>query len=143
MTAHVGDILLALAVLFLFAGALLLALRHWISTVADLIWMTVLKPGLALSAMTAVTFVVLVLVYATRPQRAGALIALPLLIALIVTPMLARPMVNVAARRLFSRLGYAYELDAASLRLADVFLLEELQLRTLYTAPESKAATKP
>ena len=141
MTAGFGDVLVGLAALFLAATVFLIGARFWISTVADLIWITVLRPRLSAPVLTSVAFIVLLAVYTILPQRAGALIALPLFIALVVTPMVARPLLNLIARRFFSRLGYAYDLDRASLKLANIFLLEDLQQRTRYVAPETKAVT--
>lgn len=50
----------------------------------------------------------------TRSRCARALGALPLLVALFVTPMLARPLTNALARYRLPKLGYVYNLDAHS-----------------------------
>ena len=96
-------------------------MRFWISTLSDLIWMVIPRPRLTIPVIAGLAFVVLVIAYTTLPQRAGALVALPLFIALVVTPMAARPLVNRLVRPLFAALCYDYQLEKGSLLPADVF----------------------
>ena len=134
-----AEILTALAVLFAAAGLALILLRYWISTLSDVIWMSLLRPWPTLAIAAAVAFVVLVLMYAVLPQPAGAPVAMPLLAVVIFVPMATRPLANVAVRKLFHRLDYPFLLEEGSLKLTNLFNLEALQLQTLYTAPRSRA----
>lgn len=125
-----------IGVLVLAIALVAILMRRWISAVADLIWIGVLRPRLTLVATCGPAFVVLVAAYIIVPERAGVPWGLPILAAFGAAPILARPLINYIARRRY-RPGGSVKLDPASLKFADVFNLEELRLLENYQAPET------
>jgi len=136
--AHLGAVATTLTVLSAAFIAAALLLGAWIGAVADLIWIVVLRPRLAAGVILVLALTVLFIVYGVLPQSAKAPLALPMLVVVLIVPIAARALLHRLARALFIRRGGPFKLDRASLNLADVFILEDLRLRSLYKAPVSE-----
>lgn len=142
MTAlfHMGDVIVVLALLFagLIGGAVLL--RYWVKAIADLLWMALLARRLTLEVVLACAFVILTLFYELVPQKGFAPVALPLFLILLLTPILAVPIINWRARRRYDPAAASFEVDPKVIAQADVFSLEQMRLLSVYRAPESGPA---
>jgi hypothetical protein len=110
----------------------------WVGAFADLIWISMLRPRLAVGVVLGLALAVLLVLYSVIPRGAVQPFALPMLAAVVIAPIAARALIDRAAREIFARRGGPFRLDPASLKLADVFILEDLRLRSVYRAPMSE-----
>ncbi|HEY1926623.1 MAG TPA: hypothetical protein VGG92_04090 [Caulobacteraceae bacterium] len=134
-----GDVVTMLVILFAVLIAAVAILRLWVLAIADLLWIGLIRRRLALEVLLGLAFLILVAVYSVLPQKNFAPVALPLFVTLLVTPILAVPLINLRARRRYDPNAESFALAKEDLARADVFSLQQMRLLSVYRAPESEA----